>query len=232
MVEKESSSALADVLREEDTSSAIPRFFAIIGPLIRCSRRNILKLIISVASLCLLANPLYAEFSDRLLLEDVAHLHENDGDYDPGHTEFKLLADYSYTDAQGNVWTVPAGYVVNGASIPRAVWASVGGPWSGKYRNASVVHDYLTAERFSSSKIVHRLFYDGMIESGVSTARAKLMYAAVVIGGGKWSDVPGFTGAEGPREISPDQVDQLRGFIAVADPSLSEIEALEHEDIK
>lgn len=190
-----------------------------------------MKLIFSVASLCVLANPLYAEFSDRLLLEDVAHLHENDGESDPGHTEFKLLADYGYTDAEGKEWTVPAGYIVNGASIPRAVWASVGGPWSGKYRNASVVHDYLTAERFSSSKIVHRLFYDGMIESGVSKARAKLMYAAVVIGGGKWSDVPGFTGAEGPRDITPEQVDQLSGFIMVADPSLSEIEALEYEDI-
>lgn len=191
-----------------------------------------MKLPLSVAVLVSLANPLHAEFSKRLLLEDVAHLYVNSAASDPGHTEFKLLADYSYTDKQGDVWTVPAGYVVNGASIPRAVWASVGGPWSGKYRNASVVHDYLTGERISTSKIVHRLFYEGMIHSGVSKARARIMYAAVVVGGGKWSDVPGFTGTEEPSDITPEQLEKLSDLVINRGLGPDEIDGLSIEDIR
>lgn len=173
----------------------------------------------------------HAEFAPRLLLEDVAARYGESGPFDPGHTEFKLLKDYWYIDSAGRKWTVPKGYVVNGASIPKAVWSVVGGPWSGKYRNAAVIHDYLTGEKISTSEIVHRLFYDSMRESGVSLVRARLMYAAVVVGGGVWSDVAGFTGAADPIELSEEQLEALELKIVTEDLSADTIRKLTIDDL-
>src|SRR4051812_20668644 len=52
-----------------------------------------------------------------------------------------LLTDLRNRDQRGVVWTAPAGSVIDGASIPRALWSFMGGPFEGKYRNASVLHD-------------------------------------------------------------------------------------------
>ncbi len=83
---------------------------------------------------------------------------------------------------------VPAGTKVDGASIPQALWSLIGGPFEGKYRDASVIHDYYCDVRLKSWRTVHRVFYNAMRVSGVSEARAKLMYAAVFFGGPRWSD--------------------------------------------
>src|SRR5439155_3589874 len=48
-----------------------------------------------------------------------------------------LLTELRYTDPQGEVWVAPIGSVVDGASIPRYLWSVMGGPFEGKYRNAS-----------------------------------------------------------------------------------------------
>src|SRR5437867_12454417 len=52
-----------------------------------------------------------------------------------------LITELRYTDPQGVVWVAPIGSVVDGASIPRYLWSIMGGPFEGKYRNASVLHD-------------------------------------------------------------------------------------------
>jgi hypothetical protein len=97
-----------------------------------------------VVALCSLAlSPLslaQGRFEGRLILEDVAHEYVNAGKYDPGHTEFRLLEDYAYVADDGRKWVIPTGTVVNGASIPKAFWSVVGGPWSGEYRNATVLN--------------------------------------------------------------------------------------------
>lgn len=176
--------------------------------------------------------PVNAEFVGELLLRDVAANYEDHGESDPGHTEFELLADYSYRAADGTLWTAPSGTVVNGASIPRVVWSSVGGPWSGKYRNAAVVHDYLTAEKPSSSEVVHGLFLDGMLENGVSKARAHLMYAAVVTFGGKWNDAGNFVADGEPIEMTENDLEMLRSYLEENDPTSNEISDLRVEDIQ
>src|SRR3954449_8919126 len=52
-----------------------------------------------------------------------------------------LLNELRYTDPDGVVWIAPAGSNLDGASIPRSLWSLMGGPFEGKYRNASVLHD-------------------------------------------------------------------------------------------
>ncbi len=42
--------------------------------------------------------------------------------------KMQMLADFSFTDPDGVVWLTPKEYVVDGASIPRALWTLVGSP--------------------------------------------------------------------------------------------------------
>lgn len=100
----------------------------------------------------------------------------------------KLAAPFSYTDPQNQNWPVPADAIVDGASIPQALWSIMGGPFEGKYRAASVIHDWYCDVRTRPCKAVHRVFYDGMITSGVGQTQAKIMYYAVYKFGPQWSD--------------------------------------------
>ena len=100
----------------------------------------------------------------------------------------ELLEEFGFIDPSGLDWPVPKGTRVDGASIPQALWSLIGSPFTGQYRDASVVHDYYCDVRVRPWKAVHKVFYDAMICSGVSSPRAKLMYAAVYFAGPKWTE--------------------------------------------
>ena len=53
-----------------------------------------------------------------------------------------LKEPFYYIDSKEKQWLVPAGTVVNGATIPFPLWSVIGSPYIGDYRQASVVHDY------------------------------------------------------------------------------------------
>ncbi len=78
-----------------------------------------------------------------------------------------LLNELRYTDPKGVVWIAPAGSRVDGASIPRALWSFFGGPFEGKFRNASVLHDVAYDQKSRPWQQVDRMFYDAMRCSGV-----------------------------------------------------------------
>jgi hypothetical protein len=101
----------------------------------------------------------------------------------------KLVEPFGYHDPNGVFWDAPAGATIDGASIPEALQALIGGPFNGRYRNASVIHDWYCDVRTRPWRAVHRVFYDAMLTSGVSKARAKLMYGGVYFGGPRWTDV-------------------------------------------
>lgn len=98
----------------------------------------------------------------------------------------RLVEPFEYIDPSNVRWPVPRGTVVDGASIPQIFWSLIGSPFEGYYRNASVVHDFYCSTRIRPHVRVHRMFYDAMIASGVSTARAWLMYQAVDGFGPRW----------------------------------------------
>ncbi len=100
--------------------------------------------------------------------------------------KLKLLEDFIYIDPEGNSWITPAGHSVDGASIPRVFWSITGGPFSGKYRASSVIHDYYCDAKTRPWEDVHRNFYFGMRASGVEENKAKLMFAAVHAFGPRW----------------------------------------------
>jgi len=104
----------------------------------------------------------------------------------------RLLETYVYTDAAGHTWKAPKDAEIDGASIPRPLWAVVGGPFEGHYRKASVVHDVACELPHGDPwRSVHRMFYEAMRCAGVTPLRAKVMYAAVFHFGPRWGDDEG-----------------------------------------
>jgi len=101
-----------------------------------------------------------------------------------------LLEDFTFVDTKGMIWTAKAipRLEIDGASIPQEFWSTIGGPFEGQYRNASVVHDAeCTAPYKHDWRDVHYMFYVASRAGGVDEAKAKLMYAAVYHFGPRWA---------------------------------------------
>jgi hypothetical protein len=158
--------------------------------------------------------------------------------WNPDGRTMTLLTELRYTDPHGEVWVAPIGSVVDGASIPRYLWSIMGGPFEGKYRNASVLHDVAYGEHNRPSWDCDRMFYNAMRCSGVSAGEAKTMYYALYKFGHHWKfpikrgkpvKYEGALVARGeeiPRAIpvNPAQINEARDWISNTDPSLEQIE--------
>jgi Protein of unknown function (DUF1353) len=97
----------------------------------------------------------------------------------------KLLSDFWFRDPRGKEWRTPAGYVVDGASIPRALWTLAGSPYTGEYRRASIVHDKACDDAGGSSvarRAADRMFYHACRAGDCSVREAVLLYIGVRIG--------------------------------------------------
>lgn len=99
----------------------------------------------------------------------------------------RVLKPLTYVGPGGERWPVDAGVIVDGASIPRAFWSLIGGPFEGRYRNASIIHDRYCDLRSRSWKATHRMFYDAMRCSAVPAFRAKTMFYTVRRFGPRWT---------------------------------------------
>lgn len=146
---------------------------------------------------------------------------ENDG------VTMVLLNELRYTDPYGQVWVAPAGSRVDGASIPRAFWSIIGGPFEGKYRNASVLHDVAYEEQKVSPQEADLMFYNAMRCAGVGAATAKTMYYVLLRHGRHWKHrqaAPSDQPANRPTAVAPNDVDEIQKWIRANDPSLDEIQ--------
>jgi Protein of unknown function (DUF1353) len=146
--------------------------------------------------------------------------------------DMKLLEPFTFTDAAGKAWHVPAGTVVNGASIPKGFWTLVGSPYTGNYRRASVVHDHYCYTKDEKWQDVHRMFYHAMVSGGVDALEAKVLYAFVYAGGPRW-DLVVTTNLEGTEErlvvplsatISDQAQREINAWIQSTNPSLEDID--------
>lgn len=97
-----------------------------------------------------------------------------------------LVAPFAYVDPRAVRWPAAAGSVIDGASIPRAFWTLIGGPFNGRFRDASVVHDAACEARDRPWRAVHRMFYEACRCGGVGAVQAKTMYYAVFHFGPRW----------------------------------------------
>ena len=143
---------------------------------------------------------------------------------------------FSYIDPRTKIWKVPKGTTVDGASIPWAMWSIIGGPFAGKYRRASVIHDYFCDLRSRPWKQVHRVFFNAMLAAGVEERKAKIMYAAVYHFGPRWtSGLSRISGGPSQQEanfvatpvFSQEAFDRLIDKVSTENPSLAAIENLQ-----
>jgi len=128
---------------------------------------------------------------------------------DKDNRSMTLCAPFSFVDPENMHWDVPAGTVVDGASIPQAFWSFIGGPFEGAYRKASVVHDYYCEVHTRPWQAVHRMFYYGMLAGGTPATKAKVMYYAVLVGGPRWKTVL-YTNHEPRAFPKPGDVDETK----------------------
>lgn len=89
-------------------------------------------------------------------------------------------------DAKGRAWEVPAGLEVDGATIPRTLWSSVGSPFTGDYRRAALLHDAALRAPGVPRIDADAMFYEACVPGGCSVRQAQLLYAGVCIG--SWVD--------------------------------------------
>lgn len=92
-----------------------------------------------------------------------------------------LLEQFRYVDPFGHVWEAPIGSTIDGASIPKEFWSWIGGPYEGRYRNASVLHDVACDRKDQPWKDVAKMFYYACRAGGTAPAKAKAMYVAVYL---------------------------------------------------
>lgn len=97
-----------------------------------------------------------------------------------GDYRFELLAPFEYHIGDfpsDRVIEVPAGYVTDFASVPRALWAVF--PPHGPWAKAAIVHDYLYDYAIGTRARADLIFLEAMQVLGVPRWRRYLMYWAV-----------------------------------------------------
>jgi hypothetical protein len=130
-------------------------------------------------------DPSKGKFKGKLAVEFSS---STSGDGHPVEIIF-LLEPFSYIDSRGVEWNVPAGFISDGASIPNYLWAILGGPYSGPYRDASVIHDYYCRTRTRPWQHVHLVFLEAALHRGTGKSLAQTMYAGILLDGPRWDDV-------------------------------------------
>ncbi len=138
--------------------------------------------------------------------------------------QMRVLQDFSFTDPSLKVWQAPSGSVVDGASIPRALWTIVGSPYTGDYRRASIVHDVACDNAGGDKKkrrAADRMFFHACRAGGCSIRESTILYLGVRIGAAA-KDVPSWHAgisieAAGPRlRRSDEELELERDFQRIA----------------
>lgn len=146
-------------------------------------------------------------------------------------TFYPLARPLGFVDSGNGRWRAPQGTLTDGASIPGIFVAVLGSPRSREFANAAALHDAYCGignERLATYhtrdwQAVHRMFYDGLRVGGTDEVRAKIMFAAVWLGGPRWGDkgrdlskagVALAFAANGGRGAAPGLEDALRDRVA------------------
>ena len=159
--------------------------------------------------------------------------------------DMRLLEDLTYIDPSGGAWTARKGFQTDGASIPQVFWSFVGGPFDGPYRNAAVIHDWYCDKMDKRWQDVHRIFYYASRAAGVGQIKAKILYAAVMVGGPRWGKGKSqcYASCHTTRgtiekngltvlspEVSKERAQEIVDWVNKEDPSLEAIDAKTSQD--
>lgn len=136
-----------------------------------------------------------------------------------------------FIDARGQVWTAPAQTLTDGATIPVIFAPLIGDRQSREYVMAAALHDAycgvgndtLETFRTRSWREVHRMFYEALLVNGTPPQKAKIMYAAVFLGGPRW-DEPEISLHSLPMKMLLQEMEWCLKWIELTDPTADEIE--------
>ena len=99
----------------------------------------------------------------------------------------RMIETFSYFDPHGRRWDAPAGYITDGATIPRTLWSSLGSPFTGSYRLAAILHDSALQNPAIVRIDADNMFYFACLAGGCTLLESKLFYAGVRLG--SWATV-------------------------------------------
>ena len=143
--------------------------------------------------------------------------------------KMRILKEFFFTDPASKKWSAPLDALVDGASIPRPLWAIVGSPYTGDYRRASVVHDVACVEAGGDKakrRAADRMFFHACRAGGCSIWQSIVLYLGVRVGAAA-RDVPSWhaaiaTETAGPRiRRTDDELRLERDFQAIVDRVLA-----------
>lgn len=120
-----------------------------------------------------------------------------------GDRRMELLGDFWFRDRADKEWRAPQGSRIDGASIPQPLWSTVGSPYTGSYRRASIVHD-VACERAGTSderRAADKMFFEACRAGGCDIAQATLLYTGVRMGA-HWTASPFWLAAD--KGLSPE----------------------------
>ncbi|PJZ65675.1 DUF1353 domain-containing protein [Leptospira wolffii] len=139
-----------------------------------------------------------------------------------------LEEDFYYIDSNEKKWLAPKGSCINGATIPQELWSTIGSPYTGKYRRASIVHDVAVGENGNPSvtkeqrREADRMFHEACLTDGCSIRLANLLYIGVSIG----------TFLSKSKNAKRDSFARLEEEELKRDPKIKEIENLFWQVVK
>ena len=99
---------------------------------------------------------------------------------------WRLVGNYQATSL-GVVVAVEAGFLFDGASIPRLFWRVIGHPMMGRPLPAVLLHDALYASHLTDREMADMIFFDMLARNSVPLAKRWTMFYAVrACGGFAW----------------------------------------------
>ncbi|MBL4929850.1 DUF1353 domain-containing protein [Fuscibacter oryzae] len=158
------------------------------------------------------------------------------------YTFYPTARKLDFVDGKARGWTAARLTLTDGASIPPVFVSVIGNPRDPEFALAAAMHDAYCgigneagpAYHAATWQDVHRMFYDTLVAGGTRPARAKIMFAAVWLGGPRWYPHSGAPDISMDRLPDSEKRQALRAAIAyinTANPSLPDlIRALDQQE--
>lgn len=101
----------------------------------------------------------------------------------PQLAEYTLLKDFTIT-VNNETITIPNGLQYDGASIPAIAWTITYTPFHPMVMCPAICHDWLYANHQVEREVADKIFHQLLLDNGVGSKTAYLMYLGVRAGGG------------------------------------------------
>lgn len=145
----------------------------------------------------------------------------------------QLVEDFTFRQADGHVWRVPAGTVVDDKAIPPAFRDRVGPTFSGGFRKSAIVYNHATRAMHESWPATQRMFHEASVAEGVPRSEAKAMYFLLRVQGMRWEreNSTCYGNCHRPAwplswwpSVDEDKLDPLLAWLRAEDPPLDRID--------